>query len=170
MDNHTEFSDRQYMYIVKDILSNEEFNKLSNIIHHGLDRKSHSVRVSYYSYKISKLLGFDYISTARAGLLHDFFFENNKESNLNTKIKTLVNHPKYALKNASEEFTLNEIEKDIIVSHMFPISLKPSKYVEGWVVNFVDDAVALSEICYKTRNKLAYAMNFMLILLFTYFK
>ena len=53
--------------------------KMSEITHHGLDRKSHSIRVSYYSYKISKALGLDYKSTARAGLIHDFFFENNQD-------------------------------------------------------------------------------------------
>ena len=170
MNNHTKVSDKQYKFIVDDILSNEEFEKMSEITHHGLDRKSHSIRVSYYSYKISKALGLDYKSTARAGLLHDFFFENNQDSNVNTRVKTLLNHPKYALENANSLFELNEKEKDIIVTHMFPIAPKPSKYMEGWIVNLVDDAVAVGEICYKTRNKLAYAVNFVLILMFTYFK
>ena len=39
MNNHNIYSDRKYMLIVKDILDNDEFEKMSGIIHHGLDRK-----------------------------------------------------------------------------------------------------------------------------------
>ena len=57
------------MNIVGNILDNEEFNQIKRIEHHGTTRFEHSVRVSYYSYKISKLLHLDYVETARAGLL-----------------------------------------------------------------------------------------------------
>ena len=63
--------DDNYMNIVGNILDNEEFNQIKGIEHHGTTRFEHSVRVSYYSYKISKLLHLDYVETARAGLLHD---------------------------------------------------------------------------------------------------
>ena len=170
MKNDIKYKDRQYTNIVGDILSNDDFNKLEEIVHHGLNRKDHSIRVSYYSYKVSKLLKLDYKACARAGLLHDFFFEENKKSNLKTRIKTLVNHPKYALDNASNLFELNDKEKDIIVSHMFPITINPPKYVEGWIVNCVDDCVALAEVMYSARTKLSYVANFMIILMFTYLK
>ena len=170
MDNKNKYLDLQYVNIVKDILYNNEFDKLGEIVHHGLDRKNHSLRVSYYSYKICRMLGLDYVSSARAGLLHDFFYENNRNSNFAKRAKTLVNHPKYALKNSLELFSLNDMEKDIIVSHMFPISIKPPKYIEGWIVNVVDDVVAVSEIGYKARNKITYALNFALILVFAYFR
>lgn len=164
------YLDKRYNTLVQDILENKKFNEMEEIVHHGLDRKGHSMRVSYYSYKISKILGLDYVSVARAGLLHDFFFEDNKASSPKTKLKTLVNHPKYALRNASEYFTLNEIEKDIITSHMFPIAMKLPKYMESWIVNIVDDVVAIAEVGYKARTTLAYVFNFALILMFTYLR
>lgn len=170
MNNNNKYLDRQYVSIVQDILYNIEFDKISQITHHGLDRKSHSLRVSYYSYKICKLFGLDYNSTARAGLLHDFFFEDNKKSDIKTRIKTLINHPKYALNNSDKLFYLNDIEKDIIVSHMFPVSIKPPKYIEGWIVNLVDDVVAVAEIGYKARNKITYALNFAIVLFFAYLR
>ncbi len=170
MDNKNKYLDLQYVNVVKDILYNNEFDKMGDIVHHGLDRKNHSLRVSYYSYKICRMLGLDYVSSARAGLLHDFFFENNRNSSLIKRAKTLVMHPKYALKNSEELFYLNDMEKDIIVSHMFPISIKPPKYIEGWIVNVVDDVVAVSEIGYKARNKITYALNFALIIVFAYFR
>ena len=170
MDNKDKYLNKQYVNIVRDILYNDEFEKMSNIVHHGLDRKSHSLRVSYYSYKICKMFGLDYVSSARAGLLHDFFFEDNKCSDLITRAKTLVNHPKYALNNSNKLFYLNNMEKDIIESHMFPISIKPPKYIEGWVVNLVDDVVAIAEIGYNARSKITYALNFIIIFVFAYFR
>ena len=38
-----------------------------------ITRFDHSMKVSYYSYKVAKLLHLDYRQTARGGLLHDFF-------------------------------------------------------------------------------------------------
>ena len=170
MNNDNKYLDRQYTCLVQDILDNKEFNKMGDIVHHGLDRKGHLIRVSYYSYKVCKALKLNYESAARAGLLHDFFFENRNDSKLNERIVTLVNHPKYALKNACENFDLTELEQDIIVSHMFPVSARLPKYAEGWIVNLVDDVVAIAEVSYKARNKISYALNFALILLIAYFK
>ena len=56
MNNDNKMCNRQYKNIVNDILINDDFNKLEEIVHHGLNRKDHSIRVSYYSYKLSKLL------------------------------------------------------------------------------------------------------------------
>ena len=170
MDYESKFCDKQYLSIVQDILKDDEVLKLKEITHHGLDRLGHSLRVSYYSYKISKLFGLDYQSTARAGLLHDFFFESSKGKKPTERLKNLVNHPKYALKNANDRFFLNNIEKNIIVSHMFPVSITVPRYIEGWIVNLTDDVVAIGEICYKSRVKLSYAINFIFIFLFANFR
>src|SRR5574344_1154717 len=170
MNNDKKYRDRQYMNIVSDILEHDEFDKMENIVHHGMDRKSHSLRVSYYSYKLSKFLRLDYDSVARAGLLHDFFLQDNKDSSTKERLTTLVNHPKYALENAKEYFDLNDVEQDIIVSHMFHVTAKLPKYMESWVVNLVDDVVAIVEIGFKTRTKLTYAANFLLLFMFTYLR
>ncbi len=163
MSNDKKLNDMQYIGIVRDILYNEEFSKTKEIVHHGLDRMGHSLRVSYYSYKISMALGLDYKSVARAGLLHDFFLQNNQKSALLERAQTLVKHPQYAVENASKEFELNDLEKDIITTHMFPVSPKIPKYLESWVVNLVDDVIAVAEVGYSARTKVSYALNFILI-------
>ena len=38
--------------------SSEDFQKLEEIEHHGITRYEHSLKVSYYAYKISKFLRF----------------------------------------------------------------------------------------------------------------
>ena len=55
--------EKQYIAIVNDILEHKEFIKTKSITHHGLNRYDHSVRVSYYSYKIAKVLHLDYEQT-----------------------------------------------------------------------------------------------------------
>ena len=145
--------DDEYINIVSDILSNEEFKKLEDLKHHGDNRLDHSLRVSYYSYRISKRFNMDTVSVARAGLLHDFFIVNNQEISLKERLEVLCNHPKLALDNSKKYFDLNELEENIIVSHMFPFCLVLPKHRESWLVNKVDNVMAIYERYFTIKNK-----------------
>ena len=48
--------DGEYLIIIDNILKNNEFKKMSDIKHHNTTRMDHSLKVSYYSYKIAKAL------------------------------------------------------------------------------------------------------------------
>ena len=138
--------DEEFENIIKDIDESDEFQKTKNIVHHCSNRYDHCRRVAYYSYLITKKLGLSYEETARAGLLHDFFLVDNKDITLKEKMGTLVGHPKYALAYSNKFFNLTEKEKDIIVTHMFPVApTRVPKYLESWIVNLVDDYVAIKE-------------------------
>lgn len=160
-------SDTNYFSIVNDILENDEFNKIKTIEHHGTTRYNHSLRVSYYSYKLAKLFKLNYKETARAGLLHDFFLSDEERTNIE-RFKSTFTHPKKAVKKASENFELNEKEKDIIRTHMFPINLSVPKYAESWVVSFVDKVVGTIEFSKKYKYKMGYVVNLYLLFLFNY--
>ncbi|MBQ7136858.1 MAG: hypothetical protein IJO43_02635 [Bacilli bacterium] len=170
MDNDNKYYDLEYMCLVRDILENEEFNKTKNITHHGLNRFDHCVRVSYYSYKVTKFFKLGYKDVARAGLLHDFFFVDNNDIDTTKRIDVLVNHPKYALINSKKHFELNDREEDIITSHMFPVAFKVPKYIESWIVDIVDNAVAISEALYITRKHLSVAVNFLVLIVLNYWR
>lgn len=146
------YNDNNYLNIVGDILYNCEFRKIQNSVHHGLSRLDHSVRVSYYSYLVSKYLGLNYIQTARAGLMHDFFVTGNltkKERAISAFI-----HPWKALTNSSKYFVLSDMEVNIIESHMFPlVPNKIPKYFESWIVSMVDKAIATYEFSYSYTQK-----------------
>ena len=75
-------TNKEFDDITNDIINHKEFNSLKNFHHHNCDVFSHSVKVSYISYKIAKRLGLDFISAARGGLLHDFFLYDWKEKGL----------------------------------------------------------------------------------------
>lgn len=159
------YFDIEYRNIVSDILENEEFKKLEDIRHHGSNRLDHVIRVSYSSYKKAKKLGLDYKSVARAGLLHDFFLDSNEHIKKSKRVKLLYKHPKYALTNALKYFELNDKEKDIILTHMFPIGFNIPKYIESWLVDIVDDYIALMEKVTILYKQLSSAFVFLFILL-----
>ena len=163
--------EKQYINIVSDILEHNEFKKTKYITHHGLNRYDHSVRVSYYSYKFAKLFRLDYDETARAGLLHDFFLVDNEVISVKEKMNTLVNHPKYAERYAAKYFELSDKERDIIRSHMFPISVVAvPKYAESWLVNVVDNAVSICEAISSTKVHFLRISNVMIIVLLNFLK
>ena len=105
--------------IAEDIINTDKFNQLKKESHHGLTRYIHVMRVSKFTYKISKFLHMDYVSATRAALLHDYYTSNDFDNI--TEIKKLNKHPMVASKNASQDFELNEIEKNAIEAHMFPM-------------------------------------------------
>lgn len=161
--------DLEYFKIVENILDNEEFNKIKNIEHHGVNRFDHSVKVSYYSYKVAKALHLDYKGTARGGLLHDFFLSPEERTSKEKFISTFV-HPKQALETAKSQFDLTPKEEDMIRSHMFPINISVPKYMESWIVSSVDKAVAVGELSLKFKFKLRYAYNILLLFMIGFIK
>lgn len=156
--------DDKYLNIICDILDNQEFNKLDMISHHGISRLEHSLRVSYYSYRITKLLRLNYKVTARAGLLHDFFI-SDIERNMKDRFLSTFTHPKYAVMNANEYFEIDDLGKNIIESHMFPIYKSLPKYAESWIVSFVDKIAALYEFSKTASLKCSYMTNLFILMI-----
>ena len=164
-----QINDNEYLRIIEDIIKNKEFKKMEQIEHHGITRLNHSLRVSYYSYKISKLLHLDYIETARGGLLHDFFFSCEERTTKDRFISTFT-HPEKALDTAKSHFELSDKEKNMIRSHMFPINFSVPKYAESWIVSIVDKFVATSELSLKYKFKFRYAYNVILLFVLGFIK
>ena len=71
------YNDKKFDNIIRDVMDDIDFKEIDTCVHHGISRLEHSLRVSYYSYKVTKVLGLDYKETAIAGLLHDFFLSKN---------------------------------------------------------------------------------------------
>lgn len=156
-----EIYDKEFKYIIKDILSNDEFLKTKQKVHHGITRYDHLMRVSYYSFLVSKFLRLNYKETTRAALLHDFFLDETKDDN---KLQALQKHPIYALENAKKYYKLTPLQEDIIKTHMFPVNLSIPKYAESWVVNLVDKFIGTCEFSVKFGNKFDYAANLAIVL------
>ena len=163
------YYDTDYMKIVQEILQDSEFQKIEKIEHHGITRMDHSIKVSYYSYKIAKALKLSDKEVARAGLLHDFFL-SKEERNFKDRFISTFTHPKKAVETAEKNFTLNEVEENIIHAHMFPFYCSIPKYADSWVVTIVDKFIGSAEFVKKFGYKLSYIVNIYMIVLFNTIK
>ena len=148
------YTNEEFNNIVKDIISNETVQNLRTYKHHyGSNRYEHSVSVAYSAYKICKFLGLDHVSAARAGLLHDLFLYDC--ANPETRPKNhITNHPKVALENAQKLFILNDIEQDIVLKHMWPVTTATPRYLETFIVTFIDKYCAIKEWSYYCKYTL----------------
>jgi len=147
----------EFFNIIKPFLDNENFLKSQSSIHHGVIKLDHSLKVSYYSYKIGKILNLNCNNIAIGGLLHDFFFSNTKGKSISKEgVKSLKNHHFVSLHNSINNFELNDMEKDIIFKHMFPVILTIPKYKESLLVALIDKLVGSIEFFSKFRKLFTY--------------
>ena len=153
--------------IINDIYKHDEFMKLNDCRHHGITRYDHCLRVSYYTYLITKALHLNYKEATRATLLHDFFTDEVLTFNVVHKI---TKHPDIAVKNASKHFELSELQKDIIRTHMWPCTFMPPKYLESWIVDMIDDISAIFERGYVTKNSLQTVGSFVFMFIISKFR
>ncbi|MDD4169439.1 MAG: HD family phosphohydrolase [Desulfotomaculaceae bacterium] len=138
-------SAHEYKYCINELVHNENIYSLDGFAHHrNVSRLEHSLHVSYLSYLACKKLGFDYRSAARGGLLHDFYFYDSRVTRPKGGRHCFI-HPTIALENANSLFNLNDLEKDIIVKHMWPVTVKMPKYKESFIVTFYDKYCASME-------------------------
>ena len=137
----------EYLEDVRDILRNKEFLKLNHYTHHyWTTRLMHSINVSYISWLIARKFNCNAKSVARAGLLHDFCLYDFKDGTPNGEMQAFY-HPKAAAKSSSEIFEISDLERDAILSHMFPIGPLPRSR-EAWIITLADKLCASTEFCH----------------------
>lgn len=142
------FDDEEYLLCVEDLLEHSLVQSMKKFCQHGSTTTlTHCINVSYLSYQICKKMGWDYRAAARAGLLHDFFLYDWHTHCKETKERLHgFYHPRKALNNAEREFDLTEKEKDIILKHMWPLTIIPPKSWEGMSVMYADKICTVKEM------------------------
>ena len=136
-----EFSD-----CINELINDEAVQSMDNIKHHvhNVSCLDHCIFVSYISFVLCKKLKLDYVAGARAGLLHDLYLCDWSQPNI-SRFRRLLIHPAMALKNA-ERFERSDLERDFILKHMWPVTLRQLPgYRESVVVNLVDKICACVE-------------------------
>ena len=139
-------SQEEFEEIIKPIIENDEVQKMKNYRQHADSScYDHCMNVAYYTYYICKKLNLDYKSAARASMLHDFFLYDWRVKSDDRKGFHGFRHPRISLENAEKYFDLNEKEQDIILKHMWPITIKLPKYKESYIITLTDKFSALFE-------------------------
>ena len=159
---------KEFYNLVEEYINHPKIMEMKEYTHHGIKRYDHCFRVAYHTYRVTKFLNLDYKSATKAAMLHDFFTDELKEEK--SSIARYQKHPEIAAENAKKYFELNELEEDIIKTHMFPVSLKLPKYRESWIVDAVDDGVSIYEKFHSIRREVKSFANIILLMIFTFFR
>lgn len=110
---------------------------------------AHSIRVACLSVWLADRLHLwdrvDLRSLIRAALLHDYFLYDWHDWDNGTHRLHGFTHGETAMRNAIRDFKLNQIERDSIEHHMFPLTPYPPKYIEGYLVTAADKISATKE-------------------------
>ena len=157
-------ADEEYKELLKkhasDILASEQYNRLKTFIQHGnVTVYEHSIHVALCAIKLNRKLGVKAKERqmVRGALLHDYFLydwhDGEAPGNIHPKLHGFY-HPGIALKNATRDFSLSEREKEIIRKHMWPLTVKPPRCREAWVVCMADKYASTLETLKLKKGKI----------------
>ena len=117
--------------------------------HGAVTTFAHSIRVACLAVWLADRLHLwrrvDTASLVRAALLHDYFLYDWHDDDNGAHRLHGFTHGGTALRNAERDFTLNRVERDGILHHMFPLTPVPPRYAEGWLVTAADKISATRE-------------------------
>lgn len=139
--------------IISDIIQNENFKSMKNHIHHGnISAYRHSITVAYlcYNYHINKNPSYDINEFVRGALLHDYYLYDWHNKGEGHKLHGF-RHPYFAYKNAKKDFNITPLMKDIIIHHMFPLTILPPKSKAAFMVSHFDKVATIRD--YKKRKR-----------------
>lgn len=116
--------------------------------HKGNTTFRHCRSVAVESFRLAQRFGWkvDESALARGAMLHDYHLYTRRRQEINA-LRHLLSHPKRARGNAEKVFDLSRKEKNIIESHMWPLTFfKPPKSKEAFLVTLADKLCALREM------------------------
>ncbi len=156
----------------KEIIVSPEAQATRNYIQHGETTVfEHCLGVAKISLLIAnsleKTLGIkvDKRSLVRGALLHDYFLYDWHDKAPGRNVHGFT-HPGIACRNADRDFELNDIERDIIKKHMFPLTPFLPMHRESFIVTIADKWCALAETFnVDISSYLIYRINFRIALL-----
>lgn len=147
-------SANEFKSIINDIINNDTVKQMYNFRqHYDTSCFEHCFNVSWYNYIICKKFHLDYVSATRAGMLHDLFLYDWRKRENGRKGLHAYTHGKTAYEQASTFLNLNDREKDMIIKHMWPVTLAVPKYKETFIITLVDKYFAVAEAFIKIRKE-----------------
>ena len=132
-----------------DILASPGMEKTKSFTQHGgTSVYEHCLNVACESLMLARRVkqSVDERAMVRGALLHDYFLYDWHQPGHGLHG---FRHPAIALKNAARDFRLGDVERDVILRHMFPLNLAPPRYRESLIVCLADKICAARETWWK---------------------
>lgn len=160
-------NDEEFQRIIKELINNGTVQEMKNYRqHYETTCFDHCYMAAYYCYLICKKYHLDYKSATRSAMLHDLFLYDWRVRQPDRKGFHAFTHGKKACENACKLFDLNEKEKDMIIKHMWPVTIEFPKSIEGFILTLVDKYCALSESFEVIKSRLFMKQTFRYAYLF----
>lgn len=138
-----------------DILSDETFLTQKEYLQHGtVSVYDHVIYVADKSLSYAKKLHLkvDEEALVRGALLHDYYLYDWHIHGAFYR-GHIVKHPGEAAERAKQDFKINKREENMIRRHMFPLTIMPPRYREGWLISWADKTSAVSETLGKKARR-----------------
>ena len=143
----------KYVELTGDLLSDDLVKSMKTYRHHGeISTHYHSVYVSYNVLKACERIKADHErEIVRAALLHDFYlYEWYTEKHSENHI---YYHPKESVKNIESHFgELSDLQRNMILSHMFPTAKTMPHYLGSWLLTLTDKRCATLDYLGISKN------------------
>lgn len=146
-------NEKEFLKVLNDINRLTKLEEMKDYIHHGhTNVYDHSVMVARVSLSIAKILRLKNKKDIVIGaLLHDYFLYDWHDE---VKRWHGFTHSRVALNHAKKDYHLSPLSEDIIDKHMFPLTIKPPKYIGSWIVSIADKYCAVAESISSCKYKL----------------
>ena len=152
--NSNDLTIREMCRLGRDVLENRDMQALRTFPQHGtVSRYEHCLAVCYIALRLADKwrVRVDRRSMVRGALLHDFFMYNWNDPASMRPLHGFT-HAREALCNAQKQFELNEIERDVIKKHMFPLNIALPRYRETALVSAADKISAYIKCVQELRG------------------
>ena len=148
-------SDKEVFHkVIQELIQNPKIFEMKKYIQHSdITTFTHCLRVAKNSLLLARRFNWDVDREAliRGAMLHDYFLYD-----WHTKGDGLhgFHHPFIAAENARRDFDLNELECEIIISHMWPLNiLHFPKSREAFLVSLADKLCSADEVVSRFRRR-----------------
>lgn len=146
--------EREFIDLTRELLDSDQVRMMGRWRHHGqVTTLDHSLFVAFSTYRVARALRMDVRAAVRGALLHDLYLYDSHDKTAHPGNQCL-DHPRFAARNAEALTPLSSKERNIILSHMWPLGGALPRSPEAWMVDLVDTVCAgleLSRVCRPSR-------------------